>query len=513
MTPHSKPLKGIKALVMGLGLHGGGVASVKWLLTQGAKVTATDMRSRKELAPSLRLLKGLPVRYVLGRHRPADFKANDLVVVNPGVRRESEFIAAAQKAKKRIENDTSLFFRFDEHVKIAVTGTRGKSTTTLFIAELLKKKYPLVSPSGNTPKNALLHEYARVKGKDVPVVAELSSWQLEYLIADSPHSKEAQMRGAEKVTKKTYSYMLTESQRLRNNADGPLLGEVRAPHIAVITNLYPDHLNRYRDIEDYADAKANIFFRQNDDDFLILNKQNKWTGYFLKKKPKSMVFYTSVVALRGKENGIFIRNGYLIFRADDTEQRLFGVAKFIAAFGAHNLENLMAAILAVKLYDPAIPISEREVLRLPLPEMRQEEVYKKGHLRIINDSCATSPDGAVAAVRRFRKEGELLLITGGTDKELDFTPLRKVMKELLSENNVILLGGSGTDRLRNGLGNFHPSAFATLEECVREAKDRIGQKKGKATLLFSPGAASFERFLHEFDRGEKFNKLVKKYFK
>ncbi len=473
MVAHNKTLKGINALVMGLGLHGGGVATAKWLLNEGAVVTATDKRSSEVLAPSLRALRGKKVAYVLGEHRKSDFRSHDLVVVNPGVPRESEYLVVAKKAKKRIENDTSLFFRYDDHIQIAVTGTRGKTTTTQFIAELLAKKYPLVRPSGNTPANALLAEFTRIKGKHVPVVAELSSWQLEYL----PSAQ-------------------------------------KAPHIAVITNLFPDHLNRYRDISDYADAKANIFHDQEEGDFLILNKQNKWTGYFLKKKPKGSIFYTSTAALKGSSNGIYIKNDVLIFRADSTEQRLFSTKRFVQEHGVHNLENLMAAILAVKLFDPTIVVEENDVLRLSFPVMRQEEVYKKGRVKVVNDSCATSPDGTIAALLRFHKDARIILIAGGTDKSLEYAALAKTIKQTLTEEQVVLLDGSGTHKLHEALRSFNPSTYDTLSACVDEALIRTTHiKKGNVVLLFSPGAASFEKFLHEFDRGAQFNKLVKKYFK
>lgn len=473
MARDNKPLLGVKALVMGLGLHGGGVASVKWLIKQGASVSATDMRTAEFLAPSLRALRGLPVTYILGKHRNGDFKTNDLIVVNPGVPRESEYLHIARAAKKRIENDTSLFFRFDDHTQIAVTGTRGKTTTTQFVAELLKKKYPLTLPSGNTPKNALLREYSRIKGRNAVVVAELSSWQLEYL---------------------------------------PTSG--KAPHIAVITNLFADHLNRYRDIADYADAKANIFIGQNEGDFLILNKQNKWTTYFLKKKPCASVFFVSRTGLKGKENGIYRRKDRLIFRAEGTEQQLFSIAKFSTMYGEHNLENLMAAVLAVKLFDPTCVISERDVMKLSLPAMRQELVMKKGNIQVINDTCATSPDGTVAAISRFDREGKVVLIAGGTDKTLEYSELAAKIKSSLGEDDVVLLDGTGTRKLHEQLRSFNPATFNTLEECVVAALRRAREsKQKKVTVLFSPGAASFEKFLHEFDRGEKFNKLIKKYLK
>lgn len=472
MKQTSKLLKGTKALVMGLGLHGGGVATASWLSKEGAIVHATDKRTSEVLQPSLSALKKFPITFTLGEHKNADFLETDIVIVNPGVPRENEYVALAKKVGKRIENDTSLFFQYDPHVKIAITGTRGKTTTTLFVVELLKKKYPLVLPSGNTPKNALLKEYHRIKGKDVPVVAELSSWQLEYL----PAAK-------------------------------------KAPHIALITNLFPDHLNRYRGMNDYANAKSGIFQHQQEGDYLILNKDNAWTSYFLKKKPKGLVFFVSKKPLTKNENGIYVKGDMLVFQADETTQKLFSIKRFIKEHGVHNLENMMGAVLAVKLFDPSVAIKESDILRLATPMMRQEIIYKKGNLQIVNDSCATSPDGTMVAVERFVKDGALVLILGGTDKSLSYSELSNYLRKKLKKEQMILLSGSATTKILTGFGSFHPDTFETLLTCVTEASIRLKNIKGKKTLLFSPGSASFEKFLHEFDRGEKFNKLVKKYFK
>jgi UDP-N-acetylmuramoylalanine--D-glutamate ligase len=176
MRRFEKPLSGVKALVMGLGLHGGGVATTKWLIAQGARVTVTDKRDANALASSIRALESLPVRFVLGRHDEKDFVSHDMVIVNPGVPKESPFLALAKASKKRLENDTSLFFRMNQEPKIAVTGTRGKTTTTLYIASLLRSVYPDARTSGNTPENALLKEFSRRRKKGTPIVSELSLW-------------------------------------------------------------------------------------------------------------------------------------------------------------------------------------------------------------------------------------------------------------------------------------------------------------------------------------------------
>lgn len=481
--PEDSGVKGKKALVMGLGLHGGGVATAKWLAKRGAQVTATDLRSSEVLAASVKALAKTSTTFVLGEHRPADFESHDLIVANPGVPRESKFLAIAKKAGKRIENDASLFFASNTHPVLAVTGTRGKTTTTLWIAELLKKKYPDTLPSGNTPDNAFLKEFDRLqKAKsDTPVVAEMSSWQLEYL----PVSK-------------------------------------RAPGVAVITNIYPDHLNRYKGIKAYAAAKANIFKDQHEDDFLILNHDNEWTNFFLEKKPKGLLFLTSAKPLPKGLNGLFVRKEKLVFRFDGIEQELFSVSRFIALRGVHNLENLLAAVLAVKLFDPSVTVTEKIALALPSPRMRQEIVATKGRITVVNDSCATSPDGTMAAIARFTAplaKTHPVFVVGGTDKMLEFTELAKLLKKKVSPDDLVLLDGSATKKLVAALvavKYFRGHAALlhdTLATAAAEAFARADELSGKVTVVFSPGGASFEKFLHEFDRGEKWNALVKKLLK
>lgn len=481
--------RGTKVLVMGLGLHGGGGATVRWLWKHGATVTVTDTRDKGTLAPSLRALRGLPIRFVLGEHRVSDFLSHDVIVVNPGVPRESEYLNAARKAGKRIENVASLFFALVDNPVIGVTGTRGKTTTTLWIAELLRKKYPLIRQSG-TPENALLDEFERIQKKNVPAVVELSSWQLELL---------------------------------------PQSG--KAPHVAAITNIYPDHLNRYADIKAYADAKANIFLYQQERDVLVLNYDNHWHKYFVKKKPRSAPYFISRGILPKKLSGAYVKKDKLILRKNGKERALFSVMRFRKAYGEHNLENLLRAALMAKLFDPTVKIIERDVLKLPTPHMRQEITMKSGRLIVVNDSCATSPDGTIAALRRFarvpqgrtlrikkgstlgRQKLNTILIAGGTDKKLEFSGLAKEIKKYIPVERLILLQGSATKKLIHDLRfrNYEsPTPFASLEECVDKALNIAKTTKRKMTILFSPGATSFEKYLHEFKRGEDFNRLVKK---
>src|SRR5512135_3055330 len=198
-------LRGKHVLVMGLGLHGGGLGVTRWLLRQGARVTVTDLKKQEELAPTLEALKGKPVELVLGEHRESDFASADLIVRNPGVPRESRYLTNAKEKGIPIRMEMGLFFeRLPRGVEqvVGITGTKGKTTTTLMVGAILQQANPKTIVAGNLRVSAL--ELLDRIDAETPVVLELSSFQLEEF-DELPYS----------------------------------------PHIAAITNIYPDHLNRY----------------------------------------------------------------------------------------------------------------------------------------------------------------------------------------------------------------------------------------------------------------------------
>src|SRR6185436_10996957 len=209
-------LRGKRALVMGLGVHGGGLGVARFLVGQGAEVTITDLRGPELLKPALDALAGLPIRYVLGEHRDADFRAADLVIRNPAVPRESRYLQIARAEGAAIEMEMTLFFRLCRGPILGITGTKGKTTTTLLAGAMLRSRYPDTIVAGNLRVSAL-EALPRITA-GTPVVLELSSWQLEGL------------------------------------------GEAHlSPQYACVTNISPDHLNRYGGMADYAEAKKQIF--------------------------------------------------------------------------------------------------------------------------------------------------------------------------------------------------------------------------------------------------------------
>ncbi len=473
--------KGKKVLVMGLGILGGGIATAKWLVRHGAHVTVTDVRTKNELADSIRLLGSAArkMKFVLGEHRKGDFERNGIIVVNPAVRRESEYLAVAKKRKRPLVNDARIFFDIVENPVIAVTGTRGKTTTTNWIAHFLRTRNKNIAAAGNSSAVALLDLADRLKSKKMPVVVELSSWHMERL----PGSK-------------------------------------HAPEIAVITNLYPDHLNRYKGIKEYARAKAGIFKGQKKDQKLILNYDNAWTKFFLKLHPEAKIYFFSSKRLPKSKSGIFMKEGSLFFREQGRSERVVSenAVSLVRKRGEHNVMNLMAAALAAHL--AGISWFEVAAAARNLPEIkyREETILEKEGVRVINDSAATSPDAVIAAMRRFHGDGRLVLITGGTDKNLDFKPLAKEIGGMLAPEDVFFLDGSATKKLLAGLKKLdyfkkkEPQVFEGLEGILSGVKALLPKPSAlnPVVILFSPGAASFEKFKNEFDRGEMFDKLVKK---
>lgn len=476
MNERKKYLKGKRALVMGLGRLGGGVATTNWLLRHGAKVTVTDLRTKEELKDSLKKISK-KVPGVFGAHRKEDVAKSDMLVINPAVRLHNPLVEYAREQDVSVENELTLFFRFAASPLIGVTGTRGKTTTVHWTAHFLSRTLAKdIRPIGNNPKRPFLKELDGLK-KNAPATLELPSWQLELL----PEAK-------------------------------------KSPHIALITNLFPDHLNTYPSMKAYAEAKANIFKWQTSDDFLILNYGNEWTPFFLSKKPKAHVFYFSAKPLPQNTNGIFVKNECVIFQKNGVQKSLGQINGFEHAFGKHNLENLLASALAARLFLPRFKLSSLVIKTLPPVPFRQEIILRSSKQTVVNDSAATTEEATVAALRRFSRwsKKQCILIAGGTNKNLPYCQLAKEIKRRILPKHLVLLAGSATDilarELQNiGYGDGRVHAYGTLRECVSRASE-IPTLKHK-TILFSPGAASFEKFKNEFDRGEQFNALVKKYFK
>lgn len=470
-------IKNKKILLVGLGRLGGGLATAKFLIKNSAKLTITDLNPQKELKNTLAKLRGLKAKFILGEHRENDFKNNDIIVFNPAVGILNKWVKVAKKYKKPIENDLSLFLRLIGNKKYAlITGTRGKTTSTIWAHHFLK---PAIV-GGNIPEAGLFRIIEKIIAlkKDTPLVLESSSFQLEFL-----------KKG------------------------------LTPPNVAAITNLHNDHLDRYGTMDIYAKMKVKIFLNQTKKDFLILNHDDKNKSFFLKEKPKSRIFYISLRKLPESESGLYFIGDKIYFQCNYKKEFIAEVANF----SGHQKYNLLTALLTAYLYnygganmafgDERWKDFVERIPTLPIIPFRQEVVFNKKGLTIINDSAATSPDGAIAAIDRFKNSKNVFLISGGTDKNLDFKKMANRIKEMISKKSLFFLDGSATKKLIGELNKIdyfkvNPVVFDNLREIVEAVKKRV--KTG--IILFSPAAASFEKFKNEFDRGRKFNKLIKQKF-
>jgi UDP-N-acetylmuramoylalanine--D-glutamate ligase len=449
-------LQGKRVLIMGLGLHGSGIASARYAAQQGAQVRVTDLRPAEVLAPSIAALQGLPIEYVLGQHREEDFAWAEIVLRVPGVKRNSPYLQIAREHGAQIEQEIALFFSACPGRIIGVTGTRGKTTTSTLLYELVRATGRHTVLGGNVAGVETLSLLPTITPQ-TQVVLELSSWQLEAL---EPH----------KVS----------------------------PAVAVMTNVYPDHLDTYEGMEDYAAAKANIFRHQHAGDLAVFNYDNEWTRRMGEEAPAEQTWFASLA--RG---GSFKRGSeeLIPFSYRDTPLR-----------GAHNLENILLATTAARLLDIPSETIARVVHEFRGVAHRLQEIAVINGVHYINDTTSTTPVAGEAALRAF--DGPIVLVAGGNTKHLPLGGWPAAIVERCRD--LILLKGSGTDELlpaldeevrRQGLVSPLRGVFDSFPAAMDAA---VALARPGDTLLFSPGFTSFGMFLNEFDRGEKFVVYVRR---
>ncbi len=445
---------------MGLGLHGGGLATVRWLLEQGAHVLVTDIRDESTLAPTMQKLKTKKnITWILGKHRLQDFRNADCIIKNPGVPRRSKYLTAARKSGVPIETDVSIFLRRSSGTIIGITGTKGKSTTATLVYQLLHAAGKPAILAGNIriPPLTVLKKVTT----ETLVVMELSSWQIE----DSAHVKSS-------------------------------------PSVAVITNVLPDHLNRYGSMKTYAAAKALIVRHQTKSDIAVLNYDNAYTRAIGGQVPGQRLWFTQ--RNLSEQNAVYMRGNRIYYRHQGISQFVC-FAKDIRLPGKHNIANALAAIAVAKQHGVTSSVIKRVLRSFKGVPYRFELVRKWKGTAWYNDTTATAPDAAIAALNNFQKK--VILIAGGADKKMPYHELAKHIKQKVKY--LILLEGTATEKILIQLRKVGFTAYEiveSMEHAVRQAQART--KKGDAVLL-SPAAASFGMFVNEFDRGDQYKKQVK----
>jgi len=440
---------------MGLGGFGGGVDVVKFAHKAGAEVAVTDLKPEEKLRKALEQLKDLAgIRFRLGSHSADDFEQADIVIANPAVPDDNEFLRLARAHGKFVTSQVNIFFELCPALIVGVTGANGKSTTAALAAHLLCAgtgqsgfAFRRVWLSGNIGNAPMLEALEQIRSNDL-VVLELSSFQLE------------QLAWIEK-----------------------------APHIAVLTNLTPNHLDRHGSFENYCAVKENIFrFQRPSADepaVSLFNGEDRIASQWFEK-------------YKGQPGRVCIR-----FFADDVPKRVRD--KFNLP-GRANLANLAAAWTIAKYFDVDDERIEQALTAFKSLPHRLELVATVDGIRWFNDSISTTPASSIVALEAF--EDPKIIIAGGYDKALPFDQLGA---KIAADAKAAILTGTTAHKIAEAIRTC-PQNRARIEftDSLAAAVEKAHElaEPGDVVLL-SPACASYDMFDNFEHRGREFVRLVR----
>src|SRR5580698_1114784 len=438
-----------RVLVVGLGKSG--VASALFLKEHGARVTVSDTKSGDELRNEIPVLLDHGITVETGGHGDRTFRGQDLIVVSPGVPVDAPPLVQARAAGEAVIGEIELAAQFLPGPIIAITGSNGKTTTTTLMGEIMTAAgFPaLVGGNIGTPAISL----AERAQPETVIVLEVSSFQLETI------------------------------QTFR-------------PKVSVVLNVTPDHLDRHRTFEAYVDAKARIFENQQASDFAVLNADDP-TCVAMAARTRAQVFWFS----RHKEvkQGAWVHDGKILFRDAKGQREILEVSD-IPLKGAHNLENVLAAVCAGALMGCAPEKIRQAVANFKAVEHRLEFVATIRGVDYYNDSKATNVDATIKALESF--PANIHLILGGKDKGSDYSVLNELLRQRVKRVYTI---GAASAKIEAQIKNVEIVHAETLENAVRTATSTA--VAGDIVLL-APACSSFDQFSNYEERGRWFKEIV-----
>lgn len=454
-------LNGKRILIVGLARTG--VSLAQLLVENGAVVTVSDHKSKAELSNFLENLAGVNLNYDLGGHTPKTFLQQELIILSPGVPPHLKIFDYARSHGVKVTGEFEFCAQFIKEPIIAITGTNGKTTTTHLVELFLKRSGINAWVGGNY--GSPLSEYLRAKEKAPVVVSEVSSFQLEHV-------------------------------------------ETFNPSNIVFMNLAENHLDRYRGMEDYVNAKRRIFMNTNQSTTSILNADDN-AVVELARDPavqRGRIFYfsrkpTLEPQIMNIGGAVLIKDQIRVRTGPEIEYYTVANAKMR---GKHNYENVMAAILVAREHGASHESIQRVIDEFPGMPHRLEYVRRVGGVEFFNDSKATNVHAVMRALDSF--DENVILIMGGKDTNLNYLPLKDRIRRSVK---TLILVGEAKERINRDIGDFTETfLIGTFEEAVLIAyqKSRIGD-----TVLLSPGASSFDIFDSYVERGNYFKELVNKF--
>ena len=455
ITEYLEELSGRSVTVIGMGISN--VPLIKMLLRSGVKVTVRDKASREKVADLAQELESLGAKLILG----PDYLENlseELIFRTPGLSPNTPQLAQAVENGAALSSEMEVFFQTCPSHLIAVTGSDGKTTTTTIISEFLKEAGKTVYVGGNIGK-PLLPDVPDMEPEDFAVL-ELSSFQL-----------------------------MTMNQ---------------SPNVAVIANLAPNHLDYHHTMEEYTNAKKNIFLHQSEDDRLVLNYDNEVTRSMAAEAVCPVTWFSRKERL---EEGVYLRDG-AIWLTNSMGSREVLPLSDIQLPGVHNIENYMAAIAAV---DGLVPDKcvRAVARRFKGVEHRIELVRELDGVKYYNDSIGTSPSRTTACLESFPQK--IILIAGGYDKGVPFTQLGV---EIVGHVKALFLTGNTAGAIRQAVQQapgYAESGMILAETEDLAAAVAAAHKAAKPgdVVVLSPACAAFDHFKNFMERGQVFKKLVR----
>lgn len=445
-----------KIAIIGLGVSN--IPLIDYLYNKKATITIFDDREEESIPKEiLDKIKTNKIKYYFGKDNLSNLKNFDIIFRSPSCLPTKKELVEEANRGAIVTTEIEMLMKMCPCKIIGITGSDGKTTTTSLINHILQKTNHKVYLGGNIGI-PLFTKLEEMEPNDI-VVLELSSFQLMQMDI--------------------------------------------SPHIAIITNITPNHLNIHKDYQEYIDSKKNIFKYQNENGILILNYDNEITRNCSKEAKGKVIFFSSKEKL---DNG-FIIDGNLIKQAEDKIRKHILNTKEVQLKGKHNYENIATALAATQtLID--LDLAIKAVKEFKGVEHRLEFVREIENIKWYNDATSSSPTRTISGLKAF--EEKITLIAGGYDKNLNYEPIAKPIIENVS--NLILMGqtsGKIFDVVKQELENQEQELpiymSNSLEESINLAKKVT---KSGEIVLFSPASASFDMFKNAVERGNKFKELV-----
>lgn len=445
-------LKDKKVLVMGIGISG--VSTIRALDKLGAEIIISDMKTEYELKEILKEIKNIELESYLGK-KEIDLSKIQLIIKSPGIPPSNPILLEAMDKNIKIINDIELGSAVSKSKNIiAITGTNGKTTTTILTGEIFKADKRNSFIGGNIG-NSIITDMIDAKEPDI-FILETSSFQLENTIDFKPK-------------------------------------------ISLILNISPDHLDWHGEFEKYVDAKKRIFINQDSSDYTVLNYDDKLVRSFQKEVKSNIIWFSVNEKLN---RGVYIEDGNIIINIDKKKKILISIDKLLLK-GKHNLENILASVAVSVIMGVSIEIIESTLLSFKGVEHRLEFVVEKNGRIFFNDSKATNIDSSKKAIEAIG--APIILIAGGYDKNIEFDDLIDSFNGKVKA--LILLGATSSKIKEIGLkyGFNETYIVKNMKEAVNLS---YNLSEAGDNILLSPACASWGMFKDFKERGEVFKQMV-----